>query len=514
MSEPRPTEPASRPTRSSWPMTAALAASAVVYQGWNLLIALGRDDTNHLETTLQLILARAVREGPGDLYGPFSAANPLVLIHAPLYYRLAGLLTNLLAKLGLDPLLAAMAGGRTTSALGMLGVLAATWALARCDGAPKRAGLWAALLVAGAPIFGSFPATIRPDVVALAFQTAGVALANRWLEADRRRLVPLLAAFSAFALGQATKQSYVVTPALTSAFLLIAAVRGRARFLPILAGIALMVLIAAGEFGLEQWLTRGQMRLAVYEVSGQLRRIQYAGWAQLRAVAFEVAKESAGLIVLGLAAAVGWSRRQAGRTTDGRLWAYLVVETALAGWLTVNSTGSWVNYAMPPVVYGSALVARGLDRSWAAALGGWRRATLVAAGLLALAVDVRYVAISARNREVEAARLRELFADPAVAAHPPVERYFVARPQYNRLYGRVGLAHDDWLYTAYELAGAAAPRSEWLKAAIASGPIRVVIVAREPHRDPQRVEGTATRLPALGYRKVSNYDLYDVWVRP
>ena len=507
-------EPAPRAGGFARLVGGALLAAAVVYQGWNARIGMGRDDTNHLETPLLLIVERGVREGPGVLYGPFTEANPLVLIHAPLYYRLSGLAAGLLTRLGADPVLAAMAGGRGVAALGMLGTLAATWWLARADGAARRAGLWAALLVAAAPVFGSFPVTVRPDTLALAFQTAGVALALGWLHSSRRPVGPLLAAYAAFGLALGTKQSYVVTPALTSAFLLAEAVRGRARLVPIVAAHALGAALTAGYYGLEQWLTGGEMARSAFVVAGQLRRFSYAGWGQLAAVAFEVVKESAGLIALAAAVVVAAPRRAAGSSLDGRLWAYLLAESALAAWLCVGSTGSWVNYAMPPLVFAAALIARALDRAISARPPLWRLAPILAAAVLELAVDVRYVAISARGRAAEAARLRELFADPVVARHPPEARYFVARPQNNRLYGRIALAHDDWLYTAFEQASAVAPRSEWLQAAVARGPVRLVIVAREAHRDPRRIEGTYTLLPALGYRQVGRHDLYDVWERP
>ncbi len=38
-----------------------------------------------------LSVARQLVFGPSELYGPFGGSNPLVLIHAPLYYRAAAL---------------------------------------------------------------------------------------------------------------------------------------------------------------------------------------------------------------------------------------------------------------------------------------------------------------------------------------------------------------------------------------------------------------------------------------
>ena len=42
------------------------------------------------------------------------------------------------------------------------------------DGAPRRAGLWAACLVASSAVVSSFPVAVRPDVPGVALQTAGV----------------------------------------------------------------------------------------------------------------------------------------------------------------------------------------------------------------------------------------------------------------------------------------------------------------------------------------------------
>src|SRR5689334_7812259 len=60
--------------------TLLLALAALVYLGYHLAIAFDPDDTNHLETPLAMAAANQLIEGPGALYGPFSARRPLVLI--------------------------------------------------------------------------------------------------------------------------------------------------------------------------------------------------------------------------------------------------------------------------------------------------------------------------------------------------------------------------------------------------------------------------------------------------
>ncbi len=154
-------------------LTSLLLTSAILYVGYHAWIAFDPDDTNHLETTLILPIARQVREGLSGLYGPFSGENPYVLIHAPMYYRVAGMLTWILARAGADPILSAMRAGRALSFVGLASfVLAAGW-IARGDGAPRIVALWASLLVAASPIFSSFGVAVRPDTVGIALQTVG-----------------------------------------------------------------------------------------------------------------------------------------------------------------------------------------------------------------------------------------------------------------------------------------------------------------------------------------------------
>ena len=84
-----------------------------------------------------LSIARQLVAGPGELYGPFGGRNPLVLIHAPLYYRLAALSAWPIAQTGIHPVIAARLAGRGLSALGLLSTLATAYRLARSGGMPR-----------------------------------------------------------------------------------------------------------------------------------------------------------------------------------------------------------------------------------------------------------------------------------------------------------------------------------------------------------------------------------------
>jgi hypothetical protein len=132
----------------------------------------------------------------------------------------------------------------------------------------------------------------------------------------------------------------------------------------------------------------------------------------------------------------------------------------------------------------------------------------LAAGLL-LAADLRLVWISATARAADRMALEAIFADPRVGASNPGELYFVGAPQHNRRFGRLDLAHDEWLYTAYEALGAAEPREHWLRPALVAGTVRLVIAPRRSLEIP----GLAEPIPALGYDLIGDFDRYLVWER-
>src|SRR5262249_40148594 len=114
---------------SAW-VSVGLAVSAAITQGFWLVRAVGAEGHEGPEWPVMLSVARQLLAGPGGLYGPFDGSNPLVLIHAPLYYRTAALLAWPMAAAGVDPITAARVSGRSISAMGLLVTLGAAYRLA------------------------------------------------------------------------------------------------------------------------------------------------------------------------------------------------------------------------------------------------------------------------------------------------------------------------------------------------------------------------------------------------
>src|SRR4051794_20321967 len=90
-------------------VTRLLGAAAVVSIAFHLTLAVSNEDVDKYESPLMQSVARQLVAGPWELYGPYGGSNPLVLIHAPLYYRAAGLLAWPMARAGLNPVDAARA---------------------------------------------------------------------------------------------------------------------------------------------------------------------------------------------------------------------------------------------------------------------------------------------------------------------------------------------------------------------------------------------------------------------
>src|SRR5262249_19898256 len=185
---------------SAW-VTVGLAVSAAMTQGFWLVRAFGAEDNEALESPLMLSVARQLLAGPGGLYGPFGGSNPLVLIHAPLYYRTAALLAWPLAAAGVDPITPSPVSRRSISAMGLLVPRGAACGLARLGGAPRRSGWWAVLLIAAAPVLAGQPVAVRPDMAGVALQTVGVLLALEALHGKGSPGPRLLLAYAAFGLA-------------------------------------------------------------------------------------------------------------------------------------------------------------------------------------------------------------------------------------------------------------------------------------------------------------------------
>ncbi|GAC1336014.1 MAG: hypothetical protein NVSMB14_03590 [Isosphaeraceae bacterium] len=151
-------------------------------------IALSPEDAEPAETPLALSIARQVASGPGEMYGPFSGKNPLVLIHAPLDYRSTAVVAWSLTKLTrIEPIDSALVAGRSLSFLAFLALLAAIAKLSTFDGVPARAAIWSILFIASTPLIVDFAIPCRADLFAIAAQTWGATLLLRaWIRESNR----------------------------------------------------------------------------------------------------------------------------------------------------------------------------------------------------------------------------------------------------------------------------------------------------------------------------------------
>jgi 4-amino-4-deoxy-L-arabinose transferase-like glycosyltransferase len=508
--DPTPAPPRSGPIL----LSVALALAAAVYLGYHLGIGTRAEDTNHLETPLALAVARQVTESPRVLYGPFDGTRPLVLIHAPLYYRLGALAAALPVRLGADPTLAALAAGRALALLGFGASLLAAAGLAGLglDRGRPWAMAWAALLVASAPVFGSFPVTVRPDTLGVFFQTAGAYLVLRAFEGDARRR--LVAGYALFGLAAATKQHDIVLAGICSLALGWGWWRGRVRLLDLVLAHLVGLAVVGGYYGLEEWLTGGRMSYAAFRLPSEFRKVAPADWAHVIAALVEVGKRSAGLVLLALAALplvrAWWARFD---RADALLVAMLGAEAAATVALCKGSEGAWYNYAMQAVLLAAVLLARVLGRAAERPLPRWAWAGPVAASLALLGLDARLVRLAAGHRGEERAALAALLAEPRIAFERPEGLYFAGFPQHNRMHGRPELAHDEWLYTAFEATGAAEPRRAWLRRALTDGRVSVVVVPEVGGLTADNLPGLGASLPELGYRPLVTRGRYRAWVR-
>ena len=279
MSEPRATE-RRRPGVVAAGLTAALAVSAALSMGYRVSLAISPEDTEASESPQVLAVARQITVGPGGLYGPFGGRNPFVLIHAPLYYRLAALLAWPLNRAGLDPVTSSLAAGRGLSFVSLLAALYAAGRLARLGDAPRAAGWWAVLLIASSPVLDGLPVTVLPDMLGVALQTSGILMALSALEPERRSRARVLAAYAAFGLALCVKQTYVVAPAICTALLVAARVRGRLPSRAVGQGVVLALAVVGAVYGADWVVTGGRTFEPVFVIAGGLARLRPANWGR------------------------------------------------------------------------------------------------------------------------------------------------------------------------------------------------------------------------------------------
>jgi hypothetical protein len=546
-------------------VTISLAAAALFSVGFWFALALSPEDVGLLESPLLLSVARQLRFGPWELYGPFGGRNPLVLIHAPLYYRLAALAAWPIATAGINPVNSALVAGRALSVLSLVVTAVAAYRLARLDGARKRAGCWAALLLLASPVLGGTPFSIRPDMLGVALQTTGVLLVLSCLQNPGAGRSKLLWAFALFGLAICTKQHFV-TGALISLGVLMAGWRqGRVSLKPLARGLTLAIAIVATDYCAEELVSGGRMAQAVFIAAANVSRVHPGGWLHVATVFAAVVGNSVGLIAL-LGAAVlaaldapstaasslrrnaaaglvvvlaglttlqlflvrlwlGWVMLAAALATlllvllagvfldrfksramglDAYLLTYLGAELVLLMVLSRSSEGAWVNYAIQAMVFAVVVTARAASRVVDETLGPWVAIVVTLAAVAvpaAICMDLKREATRRRSEHAVLARIL------GTVGHPASEYFFAERPGHNRMIGRLELVYDDWLYPVFESTGLAERRARWLRQALTDGPIGVVVTTA----DSPRVAGVETSLPELGYRAGGQFGAWRVY---
>ena len=329
-----------------------------------------------------------------------------------------------MTRAGLHPVAAARVAGRSLSVLGLLTTLLAAYRLARLDGGTGRAGWWAVLLIAATPMLAGQPFAVRPDMVGVALQTAGVLLVLSALQrgpqaggrvpvgvpgvrpGGLREAAPDRGGGGehgpvARGLARGRVRTRTIGRGLT-------VVRGdrRGRLRPGVGGHQRPDLGGGVRRGRER-RSRPSGRLGacaadavglVSRAAGLIALCAASAWpwpASTRGLGRRVVLVAGcGLIGLILAAqclrmAVSWPEPGAviavaalltmlvvfplcaliersallGNRLDAALWLYTAAELVLALVLCELSTGAWLNYAIQAVVFGAILTARAASRA-------------------------------------------------------------------------------------------------------------------------------------------------------
>lgn len=493
----------------------ALILAAILSVSFKVRLGLDSADSENMESTLTLVAARQLTDGPSTLYGPFDGTNPYVLMQAPLYFRATALLAWPLTAAGVDAFEACLYAGRFLSAACFFACLRVVARLAVSDGAPARAGLWAVLLIAATPLVGSMPVTLRPDMLGVMLQTIGLAGVLRVSEDRPRRAgAPLAWAYFAFGLALCVKQHYLVGPAFASMVLVDEWRRGRLGPGPIVMAHLVALGVVASIYGVEAFVTSGRIVRAVVEVPRRLRDVTSGSWGFVGLVASTAARRGLGLIVIGVACAWATSRRSRGRRLDTMLLVYAALELVLMVLMCLSSSGGWYNYALQATLILAVLIGRALGRIVEFEWRAWKLAPVGLAALALVAVTGRAVAVGMDLRGEQARSLRALLASPSIAGRPTSEIYFAGVLQpWNRRFGRRELLHDEWLYGAFESVGAAEPRGRWLGEALSRGLVRVVVAPAEVFGRTGTIPGLRRPLVALGYVRSGRVGTIDIWER-
>ena len=308
-------------------------------------------------------------------------------------------------------------------------------------------------------------------------------------------------------------------------------------------------------------MTAGRVWEAAFVAAANVGRVHPGGWLHVGTVVAAMAGKSAGLAALAVAAPVAvrpWSRRwvpaAAGllalpvallaitqialprlwvtgmlaalalaglvvglplcamptRTIAGNaridpaLGAYCAVEFVLAVVLCRSSSGAWINYGIPAVVFAAALTSRSLARAVDVIAPPWLwLPTVASAAVLASALMDAKVEVT--RRRIERANLAGMFSATRL---PSAAFFFADRPGLNRMSGRLEWVFDDWLYPAFESRKLAEPRGRWLRPVLGppAGARAIVLETDSP-----RVDGVAEPLPTLGFRPAGRFGPFRVW---
>ncbi len=544
-----------------------LAVAAFAGLGHLAILGTSLEDAEALESPLALAAARQLTSSPRELHGPFGRQNPYVLIHAPLYYRVTGVIAGLLVRTGLDPVRSAIVAGRSISFLGFLGTLLAAYRLARLEGRANRVGWWAVCLIASAPVVVSMPVAVRPDMLGVWFQTTAALLVLSAIIGDQPGRGRVAAALALFALAICVKQHFVASAVVCIPILFVRSRRGAIRRGVVERGLVLAAAIVLVYYGAEEVISGGRMSAAILTAAASVGVVHPTSWHSASIVYFAFLGRSLGfltlLVGLGLAWVdrEGWSRRGlslivgllTGATlavsfsqlflatfgqvvflvfgiltivllalplcaiierrflAEGRvdtiLLCLIASEIAVAMLLCRASTGAWINYGIPVIVYLSVLVARALDRAIDAAETRRRFGWIAGAAIAPLLGAVAIGQYNLSQREIDRG-LRAIVL--AKMARPAGEFFFVDRPGMNRLDGRLDLVYDDWLYPVFERSGLAEPRAAWLRAKLTDGTVTVVV---NTHDGPG-IPGIVPSLARLGFvKRFSIEPVVYIWER-
>jgi hypothetical protein len=189
---------------------------------------------------------------------------------------------------------------------------------------------------------------------------------------------------------------------------------------------------------------------------------------------------------------------------DGVIGLYCGAELILLVVLCRSSSGAWINYGIPAVVFASVLIARALARA-ADAMPPLQRAILVVAAVAVLASVLMDAKVEVNRRRAEHADLARIFASTGL---PPAAVFFADRPGLNRMSGRLEWVYDDWLYPAFESLKLAEPRARWLRSLLeARDAVRAVVL----ESDSDRIDGIPESLPSLGFQFAGRVGSFRVW---